>query len=347
MGKKKALPQRTACGFVLTRAKGPAGLEYLALINRRREDAGLPKGHMDAGETEMQTALRETEEETSLTDLEILGDFQSEMQYEVTRKKKRYLKRVVYFTARLRSGKVRLSQEHSAFEWLSLDGLLKAMPFPALTEVVRAAALFQKDPALFDLEPATEADARAHLITLPEARPLLLAHLNGGARLARRFAEALAEAGAPIHVEATAAGTLLHDVGRAIGEHADHQRAGLRHLRQTPLAAYGYACISHFTKGADAEALLAAGLSPEVADDFRRLIDISTLTWEERCAALADACMQQDKPVAPAARFADLRERYDAEALISLQERQTEIIRKSLHEAIGHDPLELVGLSGP
>ena len=335
---------RTACGFVLVR-RAQGRWIYLTLVNRERKEVGLPKGHAEPGETERVTALRETEEETHLTDIEVLGDFRRELIYEATRRGVTYRKTVVYFVARNREGEVQLSPEHASFAWLPLAETLAAMPHKGLRGVVRDAALFLKDTALFDLEPATEAQADAHLAALPGATADLLGHLRGGARLARTFATALAKAGKAVHVEATAAGTLLHDVGRALGEHADHQRAGLLHLRATPLAAYGFACISHFTKGASPEALMAAGLDGELVRDFHRLTDLSRLTWEERCAALADACMQGPEPVPPEQRFADLRRRYDARALIALQAQRTAAIREKFHKALGRDPLAAVGLA--
>lgn len=338
------LPVATASGFVLVRP-APRGLEYLLLTNRNRGEPGLPKGHAEPGETELATALRETEEETGLTDLAPDPWFRRTLRYAARRKGVAYDKSVVYLLARLRSGEVRLSAEHSEFRWADLRAALALLPFAALQGVVRDAALFLKDPALFEVEPTTEAHADAHLTSLPGADERLVAHLRGGARLARAFARRLAAAEHPVHPEAAAAGTLLHDVGRALGQHEDHQRVGLRHLRATPLAAYGFACVSHFTKGADTESLVGAGVARETAEDFRRLIDGSSLTWEERCAALADACMRGPTPVPPAQRFRDLRERYDAAPLIELQERRTEEIRAELARATGHDPLALVGLA--
>jgi 8-oxo-dGTP pyrophosphatase MutT (NUDIX family) len=335
---------RTACGFVLVRRK-KGRFTYLTLVNRERGEAGLPKGHAEAGETERVTALRETEEETGLTDIQILGEFRRELHYQATRAGLTYPKTVVYFAARNREGSVVLSAEHASFAWLPLGEALTAIPHPNLRGVVRDAALFLKDPALFDLEPATEAEADAHLASLPEASDHLLAHLRGGAKLARAFAEALHEAGKPVHVEATATGTLLHDVGRALGRHDDHQRAGVRYLEGTPLAPYAFACISHFTKGASPEALIEAGVAEEVVRDFNRMTDMSRLTWEERCAARADACMKGAEPAPPEKRFADLRRRYDAPALITLQERLADGIRRKIAKALGHDPLTDVDLA--
>jgi bis(5'-nucleosidyl)-tetraphosphatase len=337
-------PPSKACGFVLTR-EAAGGLEYLLLVNRRRGEPGLPKGHEEPGETERQTALRETLEETGLSDLAVDPWFRRALRYPAVRRGVVHDKTVVYLLAAWRSGEVRLSEEHVSASWEPLPRALALLPHENLRGVVRDAALYLKDPALFALEPAREHDADRHLASLPHADDRLLRHLRGGARLARAFAEALAAVGAGVHVEAAAVGTLLHDVGRALGEHADHQCAGLAHLRTTPLAAYGFACVSHFTKGADDASLEGAGVPPETVRRFRTMIDGSTLTWEERCAALADACMMGPVPAPPRERFLDLRRRYDAAALIDLQERRTEAIRREVAAVLGRDPLALVGLA--
>jgi bis(5'-nucleosidyl)-tetraphosphatase len=339
------LPQSRACGFVLTRERDGDPPEYLLLVNQRDGMPGLPKGHQDPGEDDLETALRETREETGLTDLEVLPGLRTEIAYRVKTGGEARWKTVVYFRARLHSGKVRLSEEHTDWSWQRLDETLERLTFDSLRDVIRTAALHGKDPTLFRMSPTTESAADRHLASLPGADAGLLAHLRGGARLARAFAQALAAKHARVDVEAAAAGTLLHDVGRALGRHEDHQLAGLEHLRTTPLAPYGFACVSHFTKGASEKDLLAAGVPEETIARFRRAIDGTTLLWEERCAALADACMKGPTPVPPRERFADLRVRYDAKALIDLQERRTDALRASIAEAIDRDPLGLVGLA--
>ena len=338
-------PKSKACGFVMTR-RTFGRIEYLLLTNRKRGEPGLPKGHAEPGEGDVDTALRETTEETGLTDLRVDPWFRRTLRYPALRHGVTYDKTVVYLLAEARSGAVRISDEHSAFRWAPLGEALRSMPFEGLRGVLRDAALYLKDPGLFVVERTSEESALRHLSFLPQADDRLMAHLRGGAELARTFAKALRKNGVSIHVSAAATGTLLHDVGRALGLHEDHQRAGLQYLRTTPFAAYGFACISHFTKGADDESLVAAGLGRDLVVDFRRLIDGSSLTWEERCAALADACMKGSKPVPPRERFADLRSRYDAPALIDLQERRTDVIRSELASVLDADPLSLVSLTG-
>ena len=57
---------RKSCG-VLAWRETEAGREYLIVFEQYSQCWSLPKGHMEAGETEEQTALRELYEETGLT----------------------------------------------------------------------------------------------------------------------------------------------------------------------------------------------------------------------------------------------------------------------------------------
>lgn len=77
-------------------------------------------GHVDPGESDMETALRETQEEAGFvpSDLKIFEDARHEMTYQVNKK----LKIVIYWLAELLNPDkpVRLSNEHQAFNWLPL-----------------------------------------------------------------------------------------------------------------------------------------------------------------------------------------------------------------------------------
>ena len=340
------LPQSRAAGIVLTHTAAEGEPAYLLLQNRRDGMPGFPKGHQDGPETDLETALRETREESGLTDLTVVPRFRAEIAYRVKKGDDHRWKTVVYFRAHLRSGAVTLSDEHTAFEWIALPDALRRLSFDSLRDVLRRASLHGKDPAHFRLAPPDLAGADRHLAALPHADAPLLAHLRGGAALARTFAAALAAARVRVHPEAAAVGTLLHDVGRALGRHADHQVAGVEYLRTGAFAPYAFACVSHFTKGAPRDELLAAGVAPATVDAFEAASDATVFTWEERCAALADSCMKGTTPARPAERFADLRARYPgADAIIDLQARRTDAIRREMQAVLGADPLSLVGLA--
>ena len=87
-----------------------------------------PKGHVDPGETDMEAALRETQEEAGLTssDLNIASDFKKELNYEVKGKPKI----VTYWLAELKdpSTPVKLSNEHQDFKWLNLQQACDHIP---------------------------------------------------------------------------------------------------------------------------------------------------------------------------------------------------------------------------
>lgn len=72
---------RKSCGVVPFRMKGTAR-EYLILL-QTNQCWSFPKGHMDAGETEEQTALRELREETGLTAV-LIPNARVELSYNVS-----------------------------------------------------------------------------------------------------------------------------------------------------------------------------------------------------------------------------------------------------------------------
>ncbi len=338
-----------AAGFVIWRTvAGTSRVEYLLLTNAERGEVGFAKGHAEEGEDPVTTARRETAEETGLTDLDVAPNFRRELVYPAERGGVAYRKTVVYGLARWRRGTVAISPEHSDARWLPYSDASAALPFATLRGVLRQGALWIRDRDLLVAEPASEAEALAHLRAQSHAMPALEAHLRGGARIARRFADALRAVGVEVEPEAAAVATLLHDVGRARGVHLDHPRAGLAHLRETRFAPYAAACWTHFTKGAPPEVLARAGVPEETLTDVASWIDPYGLSWEERCAAVADSCMAGDRVVRPDERFADLRRRYPEPPSLAVIDVQETWFRRRLEEmraALGTDPLRIAGVA--
>ncbi|XP_026667435.1 bis(5'-nucleosyl)-tetraphosphatase [asymmetrical] [Ceratina calcarata] len=109
-----------ACGFVIFR-RVQGVIEYLLMqVSYGEHHWTPPKGHVDPGESDMQTALRETEEEAGLfaSDLKIY-DMKVEIKYSVKGKPKV----VIYWLAELLNNdkSVQMSHEHQAFKWLPLE----------------------------------------------------------------------------------------------------------------------------------------------------------------------------------------------------------------------------------
>ncbi|CAB3251167.1 unnamed protein product [Arctia plantaginis] len=95
-----------------------------------------PKGHVDPGESDWITALRETSEEAGLSEehLEVYKNISKELHYEVNGKPKV----VVYWLAKLINPdmNVRLSDEHQDFKWLALEEAQTISGFDDMTKLL-------------------------------------------------------------------------------------------------------------------------------------------------------------------------------------------------------------------
>lgn len=118
-----------AAGVLLFKEKQPSERQngssvpdqFLLMKHKRRWD--LPKGHVDPGESEFETAVRELEEETGIPidAVEFLEPFQYEIFYVVRERQfspDPLPKRVTFYLARLVREVPILVTEHQGFEWL-------------------------------------------------------------------------------------------------------------------------------------------------------------------------------------------------------------------------------------
>jgi bis(5'-nucleosidyl)-tetraphosphatase len=330
------LPELFARGFVVYRWDG-GGVLYLALRNARHGGVGLPKGHARPGEDEIETALRETEEETGLApaDLEVNRFFRRRIRYRVKAREKD----VLYLLARARRAEVRLSPEHSEHAWLPLEALLDAVGHENLRQVVRDAAVFVKDPALRrGLDAKT---ARALLEARVGGGEPVLAHSALVARLARAVASAWGRVD-PDYVETCA---WVHDVGRAVTHGPRHPVEGFRLLAAAGHGGYAPPCISHFTKGASFEELAAdPGMDPGLLREMWEACDLSTFPREERCVALADAMAIGARRATIEERYADLAARYGDSPTVRRNLRISLALRQEFERATGR-PLDEVAVA--
>lgn len=73
---------------------------------------------MERGERELETLRREIEEETGITKFRMLPRFRRTMQYDFQYQGKRIRREVIYFLIRT-TQRVRVSDEHSQYKWLT------------------------------------------------------------------------------------------------------------------------------------------------------------------------------------------------------------------------------------
>ncbi|MBN2067389.1 MAG: NUDIX domain-containing protein [Candidatus Diapherotrites archaeon] len=103
---------------------------------------GFPKGHVEPGETEEQTLLREVEEETGLKGVEIIPGFEQHTSYFFRGNAGTVFKEVVFYLARAPSSDVRLSSEHQAFRWLPFQNAMKRLTFKNTRAILQRANSF-------------------------------------------------------------------------------------------------------------------------------------------------------------------------------------------------------------
>ena len=314
-----------AAGFVLWR-RAPGGHLYLVLENARHGDLGLPKGHCEPGEDDLAAALRETEEETGIgaDRLRVNASFLHPAAYLVPRG----AKRVAYFGAEASDAAVRLSKEHGSFAWLPLDDVLGRVRHDNLRQVLRAAAVYFKDPALRrGLDPA---GARA-LLVARGADARLVAHTELVASVARAMAERWPGEDAPF-VEAAA---WLHDVGRVV-DHRRHPVEGFRLLRDAGWPGYAPPCLSHYAKGRPRDAC------GPLAAEMWGLCDLDAFETFEKIIALADFTAAGDRRVTLEERHADLARRYGPSPLLAGSLAIARALAAEFEEASGSAPADVL-----
>ena len=106
------------------------------LIQHLKGHWDIPKGHMEAGETEQETAVREVKEETGV-DVEIISDKKSTLEYTVENGN---LKEVVYFIAKKIGGEEKAQEtEVSEIRWLAFDEAVEMLTYDNSKELLRKA----------------------------------------------------------------------------------------------------------------------------------------------------------------------------------------------------------------
>lgn len=99
----------------------------------------FPKGAVEKGETEEQAAKREIFEETSLRVDGFAANFRKEIEYHYRRQDGLVHKRVIFFLAKADAINVRISFEHSGYDWLGLDQSLRRLTFENAKNVLKDA----------------------------------------------------------------------------------------------------------------------------------------------------------------------------------------------------------------
>jgi len=95
------------------------------LLNYPQKHWDFVKGKMEKNEKPRETARREAEEETGITDFKFIDGFEVSIEYDFRFKNEDIHKKVIFFLAKTDTKKVRLSDEHFDSTWLGYNDALK------------------------------------------------------------------------------------------------------------------------------------------------------------------------------------------------------------------------------
>ena len=128
-----------SCGAVVFARRGKEPL--FLIIRQNNGDCGFPKGHMEPGETEQETALREIREEVGL-DVRILTGFRQEASYPFP-KRPDVIKQSVYFLAEFSGQEIscQLSEVSDAY-LLPYDKAKDMLTFPEMKYILSKVNFF-------------------------------------------------------------------------------------------------------------------------------------------------------------------------------------------------------------
>jgi len=135
--------EETSAGIVLFR-KEDSKILFL-LLHYPSGHWDFIKGKMEKGESIHQTAIRETKEETGITDVTFLENFEEWIEYNFQYKGELVHKKVVFFLAETQTKDVTISHEHLDYTWMDYTSAMEKTTFDnAKTVLTRAQMLLTK-----------------------------------------------------------------------------------------------------------------------------------------------------------------------------------------------------------
>jgi len=135
--------EETSAGIVLFRKEGSKILFLLLHYPSGHWD--FVKGKMEKGESTHETAIREAKEETGITDITFLENFEEWIKYDFQYQGELVHKKVVFFLAETKTKEVMISHEHLDYTWMDYNTSMEKTTFDnAKTVLTRAQMLLTK-----------------------------------------------------------------------------------------------------------------------------------------------------------------------------------------------------------
>ena len=129
--------EETSAGAVVFREDPVRSARLFLVLHYPAGHWDFPKGAVEKGETEEQAAKREIFEETGIRVDSFISNFRKQIEYDYRRQDNLAHKRVIFFLAKTNESKVRISFEHSGYDWLTFEQLLRRLTFENAKNVLR------------------------------------------------------------------------------------------------------------------------------------------------------------------------------------------------------------------
>ena len=119
--------KETSAGIVLYRKENAKNLFLLLHYPSGHWD--FVKGKMEKNETTHETAIRETKEETGITDIVFAEKFEEWIEYNFKYQGELVQKKVVFFLAETKTKEIKISHEHSGYIWMDYNASMEKTTF--------------------------------------------------------------------------------------------------------------------------------------------------------------------------------------------------------------------------
>ena len=135
--------EETSAGIVLFRKENSKILFLLLHYPSGHWD--FVKGKMEKDESTHETAIRETREETGITDITFIENFEEWIKYDFQYQGELVHKKVVFFLAETKTEEIEISHEHLGYTWMDYNTAMEKTTFDnAKTVLTKAQMLLTK-----------------------------------------------------------------------------------------------------------------------------------------------------------------------------------------------------------
>ena len=135
------MQRETSCGAVVFTLCG--GERRYVIVRGKKGFFGFPKGHMELGETEQETALREIMEETGLS-VRLIDGFRTEDEHPLLQEgKPETIKKIIYFAAVYENQETHAQEsEITEIRLMTYEEAMKALQFESSKRILAEANAF-------------------------------------------------------------------------------------------------------------------------------------------------------------------------------------------------------------